>query len=455
MFSALLNSFKVKELQKRMLFTFGIIVLCRFAANIPTPGVDPVALDAYFNQLASGSGGGMMNMFNLFSGGALQKFAIATLGIMPYISASIIIQLMTPVIPSLEKLRREGEHGRAKITNYTRYLTVIICLFQGVGAALAMVDPSRIPGLSRPSSPLVVADETTFVIMTTIILTCTTMVYMWLGEQITDKGIGNGVSLIITINIIARLPNAVMRLYEQITTGQTLSGQPFRPVHLFILILLFVGVTAATIILTQGQRRVPIQMARRAVAGGKIDGGTTYMPLKVNFAGVMPIIFAQPILMVMSAILSSEYLSWTGLAAYFSYRSPSYMLIYAVIIILFTYFWVANQFNPIQIADNLKREGAYIPGVRPGEPTAMFLDNTMTRITFVGAIFLTALAIFPMVIAMPSVMDLDFIIAQFFGGTSLLIMVGVVLDTLTQMEAHVVMQNYDGFLSKGRLRGRA
>ena len=453
MFSALFNSFKVKELRSRMLFTFGIIVLCRFAANIPTPGVDAIALDAYFTDLSAGAGGGMMNMFNLFSGGALQKFAIATLGIMPYISASIIMQLMTPVIPTLEKLKRDGDAGQTKITQYTRYLTVLICLVQGVGAAMAMIDPSRIPGLGTPDSPLVIVDDTTFIIMTTVILTCTTMIYMWLGEQITEKGIGNGVSLIITVNIIAQMPDAFIRLYEQVVSGQTLSGGSFRPVHLLILIVLFIIVTAATIILTQGQRRIPIQMARRA-AGGKMDGGTTYMPLKVNFAGVMPIIFAQPILMVFGMLLALPYLSVLGLAPYFAGGTVSYMGIYAVTIIVFTYFWVSNQFNPIQIADNLKREGAYIPGVRPGEPTSSFLDATMTKITLVGALFLTSLAIFPMIIGSPNVLDLDFMIAQFFGGTSLLIMVGVVLDTLSQMEAHVVMQNYEGFLSKGRLNSR-
>ena len=452
MFSALFNSFKVKELRSRMYFTFGIIVLCRFAANIPTPGVDALALDAYFKELSAGAGGGVMNMVNLFSGGALQKFAIATLGIMPYISASIIIQLMTPVIPALEKLQREGDPGRAKITQYTRYLTVAICLVQGFGAAMAMIDPSRIPGLRRPDTPLVTGDHTTFIIMTTIILTCTTMIYMWLGEKITEKGVGNGVSLIITVNIIARMPNAFSRLINLFVEGKTVNGESFRHVHLLILILLFVAVTAATIMLVQGQRRVPIQMARRS-AGGKMDGGTTYMPLKVNFAGVMPVIFASPILMVLSMLFTLPALSFIpGISTLLQAGSVSYMLIFAGIIILFTYFWVANQFNPIQISENLKREGAYIPGVRPGEPTAIFLDSTMTKITFVGAISLAALAVFPSFISQS--LHIDRIIASFFGGTSLLIMVGVILDTLSQMEAHVVMQNYEGFLSKGRLRGR-
>jgi len=279
------------------------------------------------------------------------------------------------------------------------------------------------------------------------------MIYMWLGEQITERGIGNGVSLIITVNIIAQMPSAASRLIELVTTGQTLSGNSFRPVHLLILIIVFAIVTAATVMLTQGQRRIPIQMARRA-AGGKMDGGTTYMPLKVNFAGVMPIIFAQPILMAVGMILGMPFLAGLGLAPYFAMGTVSYMVIYGITIVLFTYFWVAQQFNPIQIAENLKREGAYIPGVRPGEPTSSFLDHTMTKITLVGSLFLTALAIFPMIIASPSVLELDFIVAQFLGGTSLLIMVGVVLDTLSQMESYIVMQNYEGFLSKGKLGGR-
>jgi preprotein translocase subunit SecY len=454
MLAAFANLFKIKELRGRIFFTAGIIVLVRIAANIPCPAVDPSALNEYFKEFTAASAGGMfMGMFDMFSGGALQKFAIATLGIMPYISASIIMQLLTPVIPALEKIQREGETGRQKINQYTRYLTVLICIVQGTMAATAMLNPSRI-GLPAPTRSLVEKfsseHQMFFIVMTVIILTCTTMILMWLGEQITERGIGNGISIIITVNIIARMPAAILSLYELAVTGGGITDTRFRMVHLFILVLIFIGVTAATIILVQGQRRVPIQMARRA-AGGKIKSGGTYMPLKVNFAGVMPIIFAGAIMVVPGILLN--WIPFTrGIAVYFQYGSTTYIAIYGVMIMLFSYFWVANQFNPIQISDNLKKEGAYIPGIRPGKPTADFLDSTMTKVTFAGALFLTFLAVFPMLLYKG--FKLPFVITSFFGGTSLLIIVGVLLDTLSQMESHMSMRNYDGFLKRGRLRGR-
>ncbi|OGV50423.1 MAG: preprotein translocase subunit SecY [Lentisphaerae bacterium GWF2_44_16] len=450
MFSAFLNSIKIKELRGRILFTAGIIILDRLAANIPCPGVDPSALKQYFSQFGQGSAEGMfMGMFDIFSGGALQQFAIATLGIMPYISASIIMQLLTPVLPSLEKLAREGDVGRQKINQYTRYLTVVICIIQGAMAALAMINPGRL-GLPHPQNPLVTNPGSFFVIMTVIVLTCATMILVWFGEQITERGIGNGISLIITVNIIARMPAAMYGLYEIAVSHGTISGTRFRLVHLLILFIIFILVTAATIVLTQGQRRIPIQMAKRIV-GNKMKGGTTYMPLKVNFSGVMPIIFAGAILVLPGILLrwipfAREY------AVYFQYGSTSYMIIYGIMILAFSYFWVANQFNPIQIADNLKKEGAYIPGIRPGQPTADFLDNTMTRVTLAGSIFLAALAVFPMFLYKG--FKIPYNITSFFGGTSLLIMVGVLLDTLSQMESHLTMRNYDGFLKHGKVRSR-
>lgn len=452
MFKAFYNSFKIKELRARILFTAWIIVLDRLAANIPCPGVDPVALKDYFHQFSnSGAGGNFADMFDLFSGGALQQFAVATLGIMPYISASIIMQLMVPVIPSLEKMAREGDSGRQKINQYTRYLTVLICLVQGAVAAMAMLDPSRI-GLPHPNMPLVhTLHPTFFVVMTVLVLTAATMLLMWLGEQITERGIGNGVSLIITINIIARLPDAVIQLYELAMSGGGLSGAKFRPVHLLLLFLVFALVTAATILLTQGIRRVPIQMVKKGYGNAQAQAGTTYMPLKVNFSGVMPIIFAGAILSVIDGVI--RWIPWTrGLAVYFQYGNNWYILIYAVLILLFSYFWVANQFNPIQISDNLKKEGAFIPGIRPGKPTADFLDSTMTKVTFAGSMFLVALAVFPMVLY--NSFKIPFMVASFFGGTSLLIMVGVVLDTLSQLESHLTMRNYEGFLKNGKIRGR-
>lgn len=450
MFSAFTNSLKIKELRSRILLTAGLIALCRVAANIPCPAVDPQALKLYFDQFGTGSAEGMfMGMFDLFSGGALQKFAIATLGIMPYISASIIMQLLVPVLPNLEKLAREGDAGRQKINQYTRYLTVLICIVQGSMAAMAMINPERI-GLPGPKTPLVINSGPSFVIMTVIVLTAGTMVLMWFGEQITERGIGNGASLIITVNIIARMPAAVANLWDMAFSSGTLSFR-FRPAHLLLLFLVFAVVTAFTIALTQGQRRIPIQMAKRVAGNNKVKGGSTYMPLRVNFAGVMPIIFAGAILVFPSMLL--RWFDYTqGWSVYFQYGSPSYMVMYGIMILLFSYFWVANQFNPIQISENLKKEGAYIPGIRPGQPTADFLDNTMTRITLAGSTFLVTLAVFPMFLYQS--FGIPFLVASFFGGTSLLIMVGVVLDTLSQMESHLVMRNYDGFLKRGKLRGR-
>ncbi|MBO7146894.1 MAG: preprotein translocase subunit SecY [Lentisphaeria bacterium] len=451
MFKAFINSFKVKELRSRILFTAGLIILCRVAANIPCPGVDMANLGSYFEQLSTESAatGQFLGMFDLFSGGALQKFAIGALGIMPYISASIIMQLLVPVVPALEKLQREGEVGHAKINQYTRYLTIVICLIQGAMAAVAMTNPSRL-GLPQPALPLVMNPGAGFIIMSMIILTAGTMVLVWLGERITERGIGNGVSIIITANIIERLPQSVMGVIEMMQGGFSSSGTRFRLVHVLLLFIIFAVVTALTVMLTQGQRKVPIQMAKR-IQGNKISGGTTYMPLKVNFPGVMPIIFAGAILIFPPVLIQAvPFLRF--LSPYFSHDSYSYMCIYGFLILIFSYFWVANMFNPVSISDNLKKEGAYIPGIRPGKPTADFLDSTMTRITFAGALFLTGLAVFPMLLT--KWLKIPYDIASFFGGTSLLIIVGVTIDTLSQMESHLVMRHYEGFLQRGRLKGR-
>lgn len=452
MFAAFIKMLKIKELRTKLLFTAGIIVIDRFAANITCPGVNPAALKEYVATLSTTSGNNqLMQMLDIFSGGALANFAVATLGIMPYITASIIMQLLTPVIPSLEKLQREGDAGRQKISQYTRYLTLAVCVVQGSMAAMAMINPTRIH-LPAPATSLVVGNHVMFIIMSVIVLTCATMILTWLGEQITQRGIGNGVSLIITINIIARLPSAVKMLFDM-AMGDKVAGVAFSPVKVLILLLIFVGVTAATILLSQGMRRVPIQMVRKSV-GSQIHGGTTYMPLKVNFAGVMPIIFASALLQIPPiaiGFLPGNRVT-VFIARLFDYNSLSHTVIYGLMILAFSYFWVANQFNPIQISENLKKEGAYIPGIRPGAPTAEFLDHSMSRITFAGALFLMALAIFPMILS--SNFGVPSLVSQFFGGTSLLIMVGVVLDTLTQLESHLTMRNYDGFLKNGRLRGR-
>ncbi len=449
MFKALANILRVPELRKRLLFTAGIIILVRLAANITCPGVNPKALAEYFVLLKNQSAtGGLLDMFNLFSGGALSNFAIGILGIMPFITASIIMQLLTPVIPSLEKMSREGEAGRGRINQYTRYLTVVVATVQAVAASFAMLDPQRL-GLPAPSMPLIIGSKPAFILISVVVLVATSVMVMWLGEQITDRGIGNGASVIITINIIARLPQATMQLIDLAVNGDA-SGSGLNGVKVLLLGAGFFLVTAFTVWLSQGFRRVPIQMARKTV-GNQIKGGSTYMPLKVNYANVMPIIFASALMQIPAMALA--WLGKENWAALFSQPSSLfYMVLYAVLIIGFSFFWVANQFNPVQISDNLKREGAYIPGVRPGQPTAQFLDATMTRITFAGAMFLTFLALIPSLIY--GLVNIPYLVASFFGGTSLLIMVGVVLDTMRQLESHLTMRNYEGFLKSGRLRGR-
>ncbi|MBO5721617.1 MAG: preprotein translocase subunit SecY, partial [Lentisphaeria bacterium] len=383
MLKAFLNVIKIKELRSRLLFTAGIIVLVRMADNIPCPGVNSVALKNYLTQFqANGAtSGGIMDMLDIFSGGALQQFALGVLGIMPYITASIIIQLLTPVVPSLEKISRDGENGRAKISQYTRYLTILVCLVQGVLAAMAMINPAKLFG-QMPAEPLFWGNPGVFMIMTVLVLTCTTMIFMWLGEQVTERGIGNGVSIIITINIISKVPSAVIQLF-QMATSQSTGAESFKPVHLLILLIVFAAVTAATIMLCQGMRRVPVQMARKSI-GNQVQGGATYLPLKVNFAGVMPIIFAGAIMMIPRPVF--EYFGWTTLATWFNYDAAGYIITYGLLIMAFNFFWVATQFNPLQISENLQRESGYIPGIRPGQPTADFLDTTMTRVTFGGAV---------------------------------------------------------------------
>ncbi|MBR4255040.1 MAG: preprotein translocase subunit SecY [Lentisphaeria bacterium] len=454
MFKAFINAFKIKDLRNKILFSAAVIIVCRIAANIPCPGVNTGNLKLYFDKLSqdTAGAGGFLGMIDLFSGGALQQFAVGALGIMPYISASIIMQLLVPVLPALERLKREGEAGMNKINQYTRYLTIVICVIQGAMTAIAMTHPERL-GLpaALPGQPLVSGNLSAFVFFSVIILTCGTMILMWLGEKITDKGIGNGVSIIITIGIIDRLPKSIAQLYDMWQSGGTGDAR-FRTPHVLLLIIIFAVVTALTIILCQGVRKVPIQMARKTV-GNKVAGGSTYMPLKVNFPGVMPIIFAGAILMfppmILRLIPSSRI---AALQQYFNHGSYAYMLMYGALIIAFSYFWVSNMFNPVQIADNLKKEGAYVPGIRPGKPTCDYLDDLMTLITFAGAIFLCALSIFPMLLTMW--LKIPYAVASFFGGTSLLIIVGVTIDTLSQMESLLVMKNYEGFLQRGRLRSR-
>jgi len=447
MFSAFVNAFKIPELRQRILFTLGLIFICRLIAMVPSPGVNAVALQMVIDSIAKNAGGGFMGFIDLFSGGALSRCAVGALGIMPYISASIIIQLMTAVVPQLERLAREGDTGRAKITQYTRYLTLVICVVQGF--VLAMTLERGFGGV--PGGDMIVPPELRgwgFRLLTVLTTTTGTMLLMWLGEQMTERGIGNGISVVITINIVSRLPAAIAQGVNMFTKvgGEALFG-PFELIGLVAMVFL---VTAGTIALTQAQRKIPIHTTKRVV-GRKVYGGqNTYMPLRINYSGVMPIIFASAILMFPVAILN-KIPATRSLGAMLQMGEPLYLVMFGGAILFFSYFWVATQFNPLQIADDLKRNGGYVPGIRPGRPTADFLDSTMTRLTLVGALFLTAIAVLPSVLS--QYFDVPMLVAGFMGGTSLLIIVGVTLDTMRQIESHLVMRHYDGFLRKGRVRG--
>jgi preprotein translocase subunit SecY len=395
-------------------------------------------------------------MYSLFTGGALEHCAIGALGIMPYISATIIIQLLTAVVPTLSKLARE-EGGRTKIIQYGRYLTVLLCLGQGWVMALGWEHPEKIfgEGIGR----LVLYGDGYlwwYRIQTTLMLTTGTLLLMWLGEQITERGIGNGVSLVITIGILARLPQAAVALRDMFFPGSGLEAQ-FNFGHAIMLVALLALVIAGVIAITQAQRKIPVQYAQRAVGRKVYSGGTSFMPLRVNYAGVMPIIFAQAILMFPQKIFlflgQTFNIKFFGeIARALSEGAALYLIIYGLMILFFSYFWVATQFNELQISDDLKKNGGYIPGVRPGQATSDYLHNAMHRITLAGAIFLTVIAVIP--ILLYRIMQIPYPVATFFGGTSMLIMVGVLLDTMRQMETHLLMRHYDGFLKKGRLRGR-
>jgi preprotein translocase subunit SecY len=385
----------------------------------------------------------LFGLYDLFVGGAFSNAAIFALGIMPYISASIIIQLLGAVVPYFQKLQQEGEEGRKKITQLTRYGTVLISAMQAWGVTIRLLN-IQVQGLSIvPES----VTGFTWVLSTIIILTSGTMFMMWMGEQITERGIGNGISLIIFIGIIARFPHAIFDEIRLISVGQ-------RSIIIEIIILIFMFfIIAGVVLVTQGTRRIPVQYAKRVV-GRKIYGGVTqYIPLRVNTAGVMPIIFAQSIMFIPNTVLSffpdNEFLQ--SVSSYFVYSSPVYSTIYALMIVFFTYFYTAIAFNPKDVADNMKKQGGFIPGIRPGKQTSEFIDNILTKITLPGSIFLAIIAILP---AFVGGFGVSGQFAQFFGGTSLLIIVGVALDTLQQIESHLLMRHYDGFMKSGKLRGR-
>ena len=435
------NIFKIPELRQRILYTLALLVIVRIGAHITLPGIDSYLLA---EAMANRTSDNLLGMYDMFVGGAFKNAAIFALGIMPYISASIIIQLGGAVIPYFQKLQKEGEEGRKKITQLTRYGTVIISLFQALGVVTGVILNTNFNGVS------VVPEEVRgvgFVISSVILLVAGTVFMMWIGEQITDKGIGNGISLIIFIGIINRLPFAFLDEYRLVSSGS-------QNIVIEIAILIFMAfIIAGIVYVTQGTRRIPVQYAKRVV-GRKVYGGVTqYIPLRVNTAGVMPIIFAQAIMFLPSTLFSffpnNEFIQ--TLAGYFSYTSVTYSIIYFFIIVFFTYFYTAIAFNPQEVAENMKKQGGFVPGIRPGKPTAEFIDNILTKITLPGSIFLGIVAILP---AFVSRMGVSPSFASFFGGTSLLIMVGVALDTLQQIESHLLMRHYDGFMKSGKLKGR-
>jgi len=457
-FNTFANCFKIPELKSRILYTLAVLAICRVVGMIPIPGLDGSALAEFFSSKAGRGQGGLLGMYSMFTGGALEHCAVASLGIMPYISATIIIQLLTAVMPRLSKLARE-EGGRIKLVQYGRYLTVLLCLGQGFFLAMSWENPAGLFG-GFDKRLVLYSDDAIwwYRIQTSIVLTTGTLLLMWFGEQITERGIGNGISLVITIGILARLPQAVIGLGDMFLPGRDIEGR-FNAFHGIAMILLLLGVVAGVIAVTQAQRKVAVQYAQRAIGRKVVSGGTSFMPLRVNYAGVMPIIFAQAILMFPQKILQSigsrfEALKFLEKFATSSLREgdPFYLVIYAAMILFFSYFWVATQFNETQIADDLKKYGGYIPGVRPGQATSAYLHNAMSRITLAGAIFLTVIAVIP--ILLYRLTQVPYAVTQFFGGTSLLILVGVMLDTMRQMESHLLMRHYDGFLKKGRLRGR-
>jgi preprotein translocase subunit SecY len=432
------NIWKIEDLKSRILFTLGILLIYRLCSFVTLPGIDPGQLQ----EMKAFSSTGIMSILDMFSGGAFSNASIVALGIMPYISASIVIQLLGIAVPYFQKMQREGESGRRKINQITRYLTVLILILQ------APTYLASLPAQGVPQSAFLIKGPM-FTVVSTLILISGTMFIMWLGERITDKGIGNGISMIIMVGIIARLP---MSLVQEISIR--LEGQGGGLVAFLVEIVIWLIVIAINILLVQGVRKIPVQYAKRIVGNKQYGGVRQYIPLKVNAAGVMPIIFAQAIMMVpitLAGFASSD--SVSGFVMAFSNITGFwYNFTNAVLIVLFTYFYTAVTINPTQMAEDMKRNGGFIPGVKPGKKTVEYLDSIMSRITLPGSLFLAFVAILP---AFAKLLGISQQFAQFFGGTTLLIMVGVVLDTLQQVESHLLMRHYDGLMKSGRIKGRS
>jgi preprotein translocase subunit SecY len=424
------NITKVPELKRRLLFTALMLIVYRVGIYIPTPGIDSAELTRLFQAQA----GTLFGLIDMFSGGALENFSIFTLGIMPYISASIILQLLTVVIPKLEKLSKEGELGRRKITQYTRYGTILLALIQGTGIAV---------GLEAAGTGIVYDPGWRFRLMTVLTLTSGTAFLMWLGEQITERGIGNGISLIIFAGIVARFPSGLVRTIQLVRTGEI---NIFAALFLLALMVTVIGVI---IYFERAQRRIPVQYARRIIGRRVYGGQSTHLPLKVNTAGVIPPIFASSILLFPATITSFLGHPWMrAVSDTLTPGSYAYEILYVILIIFFCYFYTAVTFNPVDVADNMKKYGGFVPGIRPGRKTAEYIDRILTRITLGGALYVAAVCV------LPSILIARFNVPFYFGGTGLLIVVGVAMDTLQQVETHLITRHYEGFLKKGQIKGR-
>jgi preprotein translocase subunit SecY len=433
-FEALQNIFKIPELKKRVLFSLGMLAVYRIGCFIPTPGIDRIALASFFKQAQ----GTLLGLFDMFSGGALERLSVFALGIMPYISSSIIFQLLTVVVPAIEKLSKEGESGRKKIIQYTRYGTMVLSVVQGLGIAIGL------ESMRGPAGEMVVpAPGWSFRLLTVITLTAGTAFIMWLGEQMSEKGIGNGISLIIFAGIVCRIPTAIGNTVRLINAGQLSLF-----VIIFILAIMF-AVVAGIVFVERGQRRLPIHYAKRVVGLKTFNAQSSHLPLKVNMAGVIPPIFASSIIMFPATIANFINIPWVQTAA--KSLTPGnwvYNLFFVAFIIFFCYFYTAVTFNPVDVAENIKKHGGYIPGIRPGKETSDFMDSVLTRLTFAGAIYISIVCV------LPSILIGKFNLPFYFGGTALLIAVGVGMDTVAQIESHLITRNYEGFLKGVRIRGR-
>ncbi len=431
------NIFRIPELKKRLFFTLGLLIVYRIGVHVPVPGVDPIALASFFARAK----GTILGLFDMFSGGALERLSVFALGIMPYISSSIILQLLTVVIPHLDRLSKEGEQGRKKITQYTRYGTIVLSIIQGLGISVGL-ESMMAPG----GAPVVIMPGWGFRLLTMVTLTSGTAFIMWLGEQITERGIGNGISLIIFSGIIVRIPNAISNTFRLLSTGE------LNIFYVVILLVLMVAVVAFIIFVEQGQRRIPVQYAKRVVGRKQYGGQSTHLPLKINTSGVIPPIFASSIIMFPATIASFIKIEWIKrVAGAIKPGNIAYELLFVGFIFFFAYFYTAVTFNPVDVAENMKKHGGFIPGIRPGKRTADYIDRVLTRITLGGAVYVAAVCV------LPSILISKFNVPFYFGGTALMIVVGVAIDTMAQMESHMLTRHYEGFLKKGvgSLKGRS